>query len=248
MKLTDKELQTLGTKLVEYCKKYKIKTKYIFEILEDQKVTPMIRGKASEYGILDLLKRVLNSSEWSIQKLNLNAQPNSPDEDISVTHRRTGKIIKVESKPGVRDSMKSGRTTRIHKVPHFKVKCHRSRSNKKLKTNDSYHEDHFDIIIINPANAVFKGKTIGPDLIMTDDKEMIKILYGHYNVSDMLSLEEAINNDWRCVIPRDIAEDNYIPRTPYVLLKDDPHWVSISEIETKLMEVISRKQITVSRR
>jgi len=81
-----------------------------------------------------LLNSLLDHSEWSVQKLNLLPSPGISDEDISITHLRTGKIIKVESKNAVRGSISTGKRARIHKVPHFKVKCHRSRSNlKKIK-------------------------------------------------------------------------------------------------------------------
>lgn len=46
---------------------------YLFAILEDQKVTPMIRGKAMEYNAYVLLEAGLPKAVWSVQKLNLNA-------------------------------------------------------------------------------------------------------------------------------------------------------------------------------
>jgi hypothetical protein len=161
--MTEKELRELGKKLKEYCDRYLISTNYLFEILNDQKVTPMIRGKATEYEVYLLLKSHLNKSEWSVQKLNLLPSPGLSDEDISVTHLRTGKILKVESKNAVRGSISNGIRSRIHNVPHFKVKCHRSRSNIKLagSTNDRYAVSEFDIIITNPLNALIRGKTRG---------------------------------------------------------------------------------------
>ena len=82
--------QELGKHLAAYCQKYKIPLQYAFNILEDQKVVPIIRGKATEYQVLLLLKDLLNPNEWSVQKLNLNAQSNHCDEDITVTHLRSG--------------------------------------------------------------------------------------------------------------------------------------------------------------
>ena len=76
-----------------------MKMEYVFDILNDQKVVPMIRGKATEYNAFIVIEQHLSKSEWSVQKLNLNAQTNSGDEDISITHRRTGIVLKVESKP-----------------------------------------------------------------------------------------------------------------------------------------------------
>src|ERR1035437_1927678 len=91
----------LADDLLNYCKKFNISLDYLFEILEDQKVTPMIRGKAMEFNAFLLLNEILPHSEWSVQKLNLNAQTGQHDEDISITHRRTGTILKVESKSAV---------------------------------------------------------------------------------------------------------------------------------------------------
>ena len=50
---------------------YKILKEFLMDILIDQKVVPMIRGKATEYTVLLLLKKTLNQCEWSIAKLNL---------------------------------------------------------------------------------------------------------------------------------------------------------------------------------
>ena len=95
-------------KLQSYCYKYKIPEEFLFDILEDQKVVPMIRGKATEYQVYNLLKGLLNPHEWVVSKLNLNAQSGMHDEDVTITHQRTGVIIKVECKNASRGSMKVG--------------------------------------------------------------------------------------------------------------------------------------------
>jgi hypothetical protein len=248
--MIDDELKNLGKNLEEYCKKYSIPIEYIFEILNDQKVTPMIRGKATEYEAFSLLNSQLNSSEWSVQKLNLSAQPGMPDEDISITHRRTGKILKAESKNAVRGSMCTGERARIHKVPHFKVKCHRSRSNIALSgsSNDRYAVDVFDVIITNPVNAIIKGRTVGPELELIQDEALLEILYEHYEVSSGVDLLVATRNDWRFAIPSEIGENGFVPRTPYVLLENDPHWLSINQIESKLHEIVRMTARSPSRR
>lgn len=115
--MDEKELAELGKRLLEYCSKYFIPAEHLFEILNDQKVTPMIRGKATEFNAYELLRSLLNENEWSVQKLNLSAQPGSPDQDISITHKRTGIILKVESKNAVRGSMTCGIRCRITKEP-----------------------------------------------------------------------------------------------------------------------------------
>lgn len=100
----------LADHLLTYCRKFNIPLEFLFEILEDQKVVPMIRGKATEYNAFLILERILPRAVWSIQKLNLNAQTGTYDEDISITHRRTGVILKVESKSAVRGSFNNGQT------------------------------------------------------------------------------------------------------------------------------------------
>ncbi|MBM4275586.1 MAG: hypothetical protein FJ128_02500 [Deltaproteobacteria bacterium] len=241
--MDDEKLISLGRQVEEYCGKYLIPLEYFFDILNDQKVNPMMRGKGMEYNILLLLQNQLASSEWIIQKLNLNPQPNMPDVDIGVTHRRTGVIIKVESKPAVRDSMKSGKRSKKCKIPHFNVKCHRSRSSLKLSgtTNDRYAIDVFDIVITNPMNSIIKGKTIGPDLELIQDEEIFKILSNYYKVHDRDDLLKRIANDWRFVIPAEISEKGFIPRTPLVLLENDPNWLPINQIETKMLKIVRDK-------
>src|SRR5215210_7283132 len=145
--MTNEEKLKLANELLKYSKKFNISLDYLFAILEDQKVTPMIRGKAMEYNAFLLLDAGLPKAVWSVQKLNLNAQPGAYDEDISITHRRTGVILKVESKSAVRGSISAGARSRIMNEAHFKVKSHRSRSNIKLAgtSNDRYSVDSFDI-------------------------------------------------------------------------------------------------------
>ena len=83
--MTNDEKIKLAEKLLLYCKKFNVPLEFLFEILEDQKVTPMIRGKAMEYNAFLLLDKILPKATWSVQKLNLNAQTGTYDEDISIT-------------------------------------------------------------------------------------------------------------------------------------------------------------------
>jgi hypothetical protein len=242
--MNKESLLKLGGALLTYCKKFNIPLEYLFEILEDQKVTPMIRGKAMEYNAYLLLEKILPKTEWGVQKLNLNAQPGLYDEDISVTHRRTGIILKVESKSAVRASINDGRRSRLLNVPHFKVKCHRSRSNIKLAgtTNDRYSVDSFDILITNPENAIFEGNTVGENLEVIYNPEFKELLYKHYRVKNNLDLIESCRNDWRLCKPKDIAEKGFIPRTPYVMLRQDRNWKTAEKLESVLLEVVNEKR------
>ena len=72
-------MNEIEKQLDEYCYKYKIPKEYLFDILEDQKVVPMIRGKATEYQVFTILKQILNPHEWVVSKLNINAQTGMHD-------------------------------------------------------------------------------------------------------------------------------------------------------------------------
>lgn len=234
----------LENRIIAYCKEYNVPLAYLFEILEDQKVVPMIRGKATEYNAYLYLKENLDSMVWDVQKLNLNAQNNLYDEDISITHRRTGIRLKVESKNACRGSMNIGKRTKVCHEPHFKVKCHRSRSNiqKADTTNDRYMVGEFDLLVCNPSNALYEGRTVEEKLQIINDNELIKKLYEHYSVSNEEDLIDKCNNDWRFVIPEDIAEsDNSIPRTPYVLLSNDSKWFDVNDLNERLLNVVKEK-------
>lgn len=245
--MNDEQKIKLTDDLLKYCKKFNIPLDYLFAILEDQKVTPMIRGKAMEYNAFLLLEADLPKTVWSVQKLNLNAQPGVYDEDISITHRRTGVILKVESKSAVRGSMSSGARSRIMNEPHFKVKSHRSRSNIKLAgtSNDRYSVDSFDILITNTSNAVFESNTVGEFLEIINNEELKQKLYAFYEVKNDIDLIAKCENDWRFCIPKDIAIDGYIPRTPYVRLNNDENWKPIAEIEQRLLKVVDEKRKSI---
>ena len=239
--MTNEQLTALGSNILTYCKKFNVPLDYLFEILEDQKVTPMIRGKAMEYNMYLKLDSLLPRVTWSVQKLNLNAQTGTSDEDISVTHRRTGVILKVESKSTVRNSFHPGNSRTTIKVPHLKVKCHRSRSNKKLESNDRYSVDAFDVIITNTTNSIYQGNTVGENLEVVNDENFKTVLFGYYNVTSDEALIEACENDWRFAIPTDIAEDGFLPRTPLVLLENDPDWKPLEYLEERLLTIIDEK-------
>lgn len=248
--MTNEELLKLGKELEGYCKKFNVPIEYLFEILEDQKVTPMIRGKATEYSAYLKLEELLPRNVWSVQKLNLNAQTGTTDEDISITHRRSGTILKVESKNAVRGSFNDGKKTKIIKEPHFKVKCHRSRSNISLAgtSNDRYSVDSFDLIITNTSNAFFEGNTLGETLEIVKKEGLKEALYVYYSVDDDESLISKSYNHWLYCVPEDIAVDGFIPRTPYVKLVNDINWRPLNEIENRLLEVVANRRNQASRR
>ena len=239
------DYESLGRELETYCKKYHIRLEDFFPILNDQKVIPMLRGKAAEYDAAFVLRQVLPSQVWIVNKLNLNPQPGTNDQDIGVTHRRTGFQIIIETKSAVRGSMSTGTRTRKYKVPHFNIKCHRSRSNKKLPYNDHYLATEFDVIVATPTNALFEGGTVGEEFELVPEQGLLEILYKHYGVSDNLSLIDATNKDWRFVLPTIIAENVHgfivIPRTPSVLLANDPNWQPLSQLEPVLDTIVKAK-------
>ena len=79
------EILRVYTSITDYCRTYNIPREHLLDILEDQKVLPMIRGKATEYIGAAFLRQVLDPSEWLVEKLNLNPQPGTFDEDVRIT-------------------------------------------------------------------------------------------------------------------------------------------------------------------
>ena len=108
--------------------------------------------------------------------------------------------------------MKDGRRARIIREPHFKVKCHRSRSNIALAqtTNDRYPVDSFDLLITNPLNAIFQGNTISEELEVIENARVKQVLYAHYQINNDDELIKACSSDWRFCIPEDIAIEGFI--------------------------------------
>ena len=225
--------------VMAYCLAYNVPVENLIAILEDQKVLPMIRGKATEYAGAAFLKQTLNSTEWDVQKLNLNPQPGIIDEDVSITFLRTGRRLKVETKNAVRGGFKLAKRTSPQ--PCFQVKCHKSRSHLKRQntTNDRYLVGEFDVLLCNVSNALFKGKAMTPGLPLLDDSDAIDWVKKFYKVS---TDEELVRNaylDWRICLPASIAdEDGVIPRTPLVLMENDPNWFGPDQLEEKLLTLI----------
>lgn len=242
-------MNEIEKQLDEYCYKYKIPKEYLFDILEDQKVVPMIRGKATEYQVFTILKQILNPHEWVVSKLNINAQTGMHDEDVTITHQRTGVIIKVECKNATRGSMKISARSKI-KVPKCTIKCHKSRSDlsKASTTNDRYLVGDFDIVISNLSNAVIAGATYSENFELIPDETMIAKLASYYNCKpEYQSIFDAAFNDWRFAFATDIAENGVIPRTPTVLLENDHVWKPIDKI-TENLEAFARSQRSRARR
>ena len=235
-----------------YCTKYFIPREFFMMILEDSKVVPMIRGKATEYNALVYLKNNLNVLDFSVEKLNLNPQQAIYDEDVTITHRMTGERFKVEVKNACRGEFTNGRRTKIMRnIPHYKVKCHKSRSSleKAGSTNDRYLVGDFDLVACTPLNSIYEGATYSRELQFIDDANL-QIIKDYYGVHTNRQLEEACNDDWRFAFSDDIAEDYTgvmaIPRTPYVALDTalDPHWFKIDELPRRLeQKAIARRRM-----
>ncbi len=121
----------------------------------------------------------------------------------------------------------------------------RCRSNKKLPYNDRYLATEFDVIVATPTNALFEGGTVGEEFELVSEPGLLEILYRHYGVSDTLSLIDATNKDWRFVLPTAIAEDvegyTVVPRTPSVLLSNDPNWLPLDQIQHALDAIVRAK-------
>ena len=201
----------------------------------------MIRGKATEYVGAAFLRQVLAPSEWTVDKLNLNPQPGGGmDEDVSVTFRRTGARLKVETKNAVRGSFRMG--TAKKPGPYFSVKCHKSRSNLKLQdtTNDRYLVGEFDLLLCNVSNALFRGKALQAGLPLIENPTAIEWLMDFYQVETAGELIRKAYDDWRLCLPVTIADtDGVIPRTPVVLMEKDPNWFEADQLAPNLRTLIN---------
>ena len=63
------EMEKLGEAVHAYCQKFNVPLEVLFEILEDQQVTPMIRGKSMEHNAFPMSDVLLPRTAWSVQKL-----------------------------------------------------------------------------------------------------------------------------------------------------------------------------------
>ncbi|HMS71271.1 MAG TPA: hypothetical protein PKD18_24175, partial [Saprospiraceae bacterium] len=117
-------------------------------------------------------------------------------------------------------------------------------SNIKLagSSNDRYSVDSFDILVTNTSNAIFEGNTVGEHLEVVHDENLKNLLYEFYSASTDEELITACESDWRYCIPKDIAVDGFIPRTPYVTLESDVNWKPLASIEDRLLEVVEEKR------
>lgn len=222
--------------VVAYCNRYGIPINHFIEIISDQKVVPMLRGKGTEYAVLDILKRHLSPRVWRVEKSNLNPQPGILDEDIVLINLRTSIRIVVESKNAVRGSFSLG--TRLTNKPHFKVKCHKSRSFIGRETNDRYLDEEFDLLFTNPSNSIISpGKVFD----LKSDPRLISFLTDFYRTTAPEALFAKANEDWMIAISREISVKGVIPRTPFVLMKDDPRWVRLTQLNSVLDRVLQIK-------
>lgn len=221
----------------EYCRKFSIPTTYFLDIISDLKVVPMIRGKGFEYLVCEKLERELDPNTWSVTKYNTNPQKNSTDADLVAKHLPSGIEVILECKTAVRGSFRA--KGKICNRPHFRVKCHKSRSNtERSYTNDRYFVDEFDIIISTPANSfIMKGNF---DVLSSTDS--IKYLKDVYGYSTWEKVMPSMSNDLRLALTSSIADDdNTIPRSPIVEIENDPNWVTFDKAEQLLMTVVKRK-------
>ena len=222
----------------EYCETYNIPREHLVEILEDQKVLPMIRGKATEYIGAAVLRQVLDPRDWLVEKLNLNPQPGTFDADISITYRRTGTRFSAETKNAVRGGFRLGKG--VTSTPYFAVKCHRSRSNRVKKHNDKYMVGEFDVLLCNVSNAIFRGGSLDRGLSLIDNDRAISWLKDFYGVDTTNALIRKTYDDWRICLPATIAlDDGTIPRCPRVLMENDPNWFGLNHLAPHLRTLLN---------
>jgi len=157
-------------KVKNICKEYNIPFEYLPDIINDPKVIPMIRGKGFEFSVMLALQNLLPNDQWEVNKPFTNPQLGSHDVDVRVTHKATGKIIRVECKLAKKESYRFFKTRNEIEI---KVKCMRSRTlgQEKVKElarkwqiqeellsihNDQYLPKDFDVVITSIGNAFYR--------------------------------------------------------------------------------------------
>ncbi|KZX37249.1 hypothetical protein [Wohlfahrtiimonas chitiniclastica] len=159
--------------LKKFCELYNLPINHLGEILKDPKVIPMIRGKAFEFSVLDLLSSILDSRTWHVSKPFLNPQLGSNDQDVLIVHLTTGKNISIECKLSAK-----GKYSYKDQKSIFSIKCMRSRtlgaelvkklapikgvSEESLEVhNDQYLPEDFDLVVTSLANAFYSTNDDG---------------------------------------------------------------------------------------
>lgn len=158
-------------KLQQYCDTYNIPIEHIVDVISDLKVIPMIRGKAFEFTVTNVLKNFLPQSRWKVEHLNIQAQPGTHDIDVAVTKLSSTKRINIECKLAKNNSFQIKGNSAM-----FRVKCMRSRtvSDNAMATRmarnyrvsrelilmhaDSYREQDFDFVITSLGNSFWETK------------------------------------------------------------------------------------------
>jgi hypothetical protein len=158
----------INDELIEFCHLYNLPIQHLGKILRDPKVIPMIRGKAFEFSVCDRLENLLDNETWEVQKPFINPQLGSHDEDVSITHRNTGKKFTIECKLSAKGEFK-----KLANGYSIKVKCMRSRTLGTTQVerlapvlgvtpqslsvhNDQYRPQDFNFVITSLANAFYE--------------------------------------------------------------------------------------------
>lgn len=235
--------------LEEYCKDYNIPIEYLAETLKDPKVIPMIRGKAFEFSVILKLKEVLPSATWLVEKPFINPQLGFHDQDVLLTHIKSGKKISIECKLAAKGGFKKIKTNY-----QIRVKCMRSRTlgaeqveklapQRGLTTqqltvhNDQYLPSDFDAVITSIGNSFYETDDSGIFVWSpsNDGTSFLEKIYGSENnmspkdfaFSSMYvakSSDLAINNNGVICTRKKCTEKEscgFIPNYPVIKFSTD---------------------------
>ncbi|MEM2991553.1 MAG: restriction endonuclease [Halobacteria archaeon] len=196
-------------------------------ILGDPKVLPMIRGKALEHNAARILRNILPSEIWEVNKLFLNPQLGAHDIDIEIIHKPTKKFIRVECKLAKKEGFRS---YSYKSYVEIEVKCMRSRTlgDKKVKElapkwgvsenqlkihNDQYLGTEFDFILTSIGNAFYRteessGKYIWDptpeeevflqELLGVDKQQLRDVAYRRMYIARVKDVIVSKSNDVKC--------------------------------------------------
>lgn len=206
--------------IIKFCDHYNILVEYLADTLNEPKVVPMIRGKAFEFSVLKKLKDTFPGKKWDIQKILVNAQLGSHDEDVAIVHLKSKARLSVECKLAGKGKFKKLSNGDFV----INVKCMRSRtmgeavvkrlapqlgvSLKLLKThNDSYRAADFDFVITSIGNAFYETDEEGL-FYWAPDKNGIEFLSRLFKTKNEATLQKLAFDKMYITSSKNLAVGN----------------------------------------
>lgn len=197
-------------KLKDYCDGHGLEFITLPYILNEPKVTPMIRGIGYEYVVKVALEKILkNDDRFFVRKVISNPQLMVDGNDMEIYDKLLDKTISIECKLAKNNSFKPN-DKNGESSPHCSVKIMRSRTMgekviemvakkgeatvEQLSAHrDSYLSNKFDFVVTNIRNAFYV--TLDNDTFeFKPSEEEWSILEKYFNTTDHKKIDEDLKN------------------------------------------------------